>query len=96
VKEFAAGAALMACSGIGFYFLREWFRARDRLFLAFGAAFVVLAIHYLLLPFFLPDADEHPAVYAIRLVAFGLIIAGIVEKNRPAREPALDAPESGG
>jgi hypothetical protein len=96
VKEFAAGAALMACSGIAFYFLREWFRARDRLFLAFGLAFAVLAVHYILLPFFLPDADEHPAVYAIRLVAFGLIIAGIVDKNRPARDPGLDATEPGG
>jgi Family of unknown function (DUF5985) len=85
VTEFLAGAAFLGCCGIAFYFLRQWSRDRDRLFLAFGLAFATLAAHYVLLPFYVPDADEAPAVFAMRLIAFGLIIGGIIEKNRPSR-----------
>jgi type IV secretory pathway component VirB8 len=82
MREFVAGGSFLAAAMIAPYFLVQWTRSRDRLFLAFGLAFAVLAIHYFLLPFFLPSAEDEPAVYAIRLVAFGLIIAGVVDKNR--------------
>jgi hypothetical protein len=85
MTEFLAGAAFLCSCGIAFYFLRQWVRDRDNLFLAFGLAFAVLAAHYVLLPFFVPDADEAPAVFAMRLIAFALIIGGIVEKNRTPR-----------
>jgi hypothetical protein len=72
----------VACLVIAFVFLRDWRRDRERLFLAFGLGFGVLAAHYLLLPIFVPRAEDRPAVYAVRLVAFGLIIAGVIDQNR--------------
>jgi hypothetical protein len=82
MREFLAGAGFVACLAIALMFLRNWRRDGERLFLAFGAAFAVLAAHYLLLPIFVPRAEDRPEIYALRLVAFGLIIAGVVDKNR--------------
>jgi hypothetical protein len=82
MREFLAGAAFVASLTIAYLFLRHWRRDREPLFMAFGLAFAVLAIHYLLLPIFLPHAEDRPGVYALRLVAFGLIIAGVAAKNR--------------
>ena len=82
MREFLAGAGFVACLAIALMFLRNWRRDGERLFLAFGAAFAVLAAHYLLLPIFVPRAEDHIGIYVLRLAAFGLIIAGIVDKNR--------------
>jgi hypothetical protein len=34
------------------------------------------------------SSDEHPVIYLVRLVAYGLIIFGIVDKNRK-KSPSL-------
>ena len=82
MKEFLAGTAFVTAGVIAVLFLRNWRRDKERLFLAFGLAFGVLSLHYLLLPIIRPHIEDRPALYAMRLVAFGLIIAGIVDKNR--------------
>ena len=82
MREFLAGAAFVCGLTISYLFLRNWRRDRERLFLFFGLAFAVLALHYLLAPIFVPHAEDRVAVFALRLVAFGLIIAGVAAKNR--------------
>jgi hypothetical protein len=66
----------------GLLFLRFWRESNDRLFAFFGAAFHLLALSWALLGFFSPTEETRPYIYAIRLVAFTLLIVGIIDKNR--------------
>lgn len=68
----------------GLFFLRFWRESHDRLFAFFGAAFWLLALSWALLGLFSPTEETRPYIYAIRLVAFLLLIGGIVDKNRQA------------
>jgi len=86
----AAIGALQAVAGTasmvaGLCFLRFWRDTHDRLFAFFAAAFWLLALSWLLLAFLSPAEETRPYVYAIRLAAFALIIAAIVDKNREGR-----------
>ena len=84
VNQFLLGAIVMACSAIGVFFIRFWRRSHDRLFAILAAAFWLLAINWLALA--LSQKDElRTAFYAIRFVAFLLIIIGIIDKNRTSR-----------
>jgi hypothetical protein len=76
------GACAMGCLAVAVIFLRHWRRSLDALFAAFAAAFGILAIDYGVLALAMVGAEWRPYVYGVRLVAFGLIIAGIVQKNR--------------
>ena len=82
---FLNGGTATACFGIGLYFLRFWLRTGDRFFVIFGMAFWVFSANRLAL---LAIGDENEAartlVYVIRLAAFVLIVAAIVDKNRGA------------
>jgi uncharacterized membrane protein HdeD (DUF308 family) len=66
----------------GLFFLRFWHETRDRLFGIFAGAFWLLGIQRLLLALM----DTSPAgtvwLYAVRLLAFVLILVAIVDKNR--------------
>lgn len=69
-------------AAIGLFFLRFWKQSHDRLFAAFAAAFWVLCANWVLLAFVGPEFEARTWLYVLRLVAFGLIIWGIVDKNR--------------
>lgn len=63
------------------FFARFWRTTKDRFFLLFSAAFAVLAIQWMTLATI--QASEHaPYYFVLRLFAFLLIIAAIVDKNR--------------
>ena len=69
----------------GLLFFRFWQSSRDRLFAFFTAAFWLLAVSWTLLGLLSPTEETRPYIYAIRLVAWALIITGIVDKNRSRR-----------
>jgi hypothetical protein len=69
----------------GLFLFRFWRDSRDRLFAFFGAAFLVLAASWALLALVNPSDETRPYVYAIRLIAFLLMIVGMVDKNRASR-----------
>lgn len=69
----------------GLFFLRFWRESRDPLFGFFGAAFMLLALSWALLGLTSPTEETRPYVYGLRLIAFVLMIAGMVVKNRQAR-----------
>lgn len=74
---------LVAGYGIaGLFFLRFWATSRDRLFAMFAAAFWMLALQRLLLALSSAPFEEQAIFYALRLIAFVIIIAAIVDKNR--------------
>lgn len=79
---FLQGALAMACVVTGVFFLSFWQSTRERLFLFFGLAFGVLAFHWAVLGLLnVPSEDRH-FLYVPRLVAFLLLVVGIVDKNR--------------
>jgi hypothetical protein len=65
----------------GLIFLRFWRESSDRLFAFFGTAFWLLALSWLLLSVSSPTEEARPYIYAVRLVAFLLIIGGMIDKN---------------
>ncbi|MFL6521014.1 MAG: DUF5985 family protein [Chthoniobacterales bacterium] len=82
INPFLSGALCMASLTIALFFLKFWRRTGDRFFLAFSGAFLLLMLERIIL-FAIGVAHEFaPYVYVVRLLAFILIIAAIVEKNR--------------
>jgi hypothetical protein len=82
VNRFFWGA--LAALGIvaAAYFWKFWKRTRDPLFWAFAAGFFVLALHYLALGLLNPSSEASHYWYLARAAAFGLILWGVVRKNR--------------
>ena len=83
--EFLSGAVTMGYLVAALFFVRFWSKSRDRLFLAFAVAFVLLALNQLL-ALLLGAADERVAyTYLLRVLGFVLILAAIVDKNLSAK-----------
>jgi hypothetical protein len=80
--DFLNGIAMAGSLGVGLFFLRLWHETRDRFFVLFALAFWVLALTWLALAWTAPMSEHRHFLYAGRLVAFLLIIAAIVDKNR--------------
>ena len=79
---FLHGAMAMGCAAICLFFVRFSLRTGDRLFAFLAASFGLLTVERLLLAM-VPVADERrPFVYIVRLIAFVLIIIGVLDKNR--------------
>jgi hypothetical protein len=72
----------MATLGVASFFLRFWRQTHDRLFLFLAIAFALFAINWLLLAVAAPARESRHLVYLLRLAGFGIIIAGIIDKNR--------------
>ena len=79
---FAWGALAALSLVAGLFFFRFWASIRDRLFLAFAVAFVVFAVHWTCLALGVPPDEDRHYVYALRFLAFLLIVAGVIDKNR--------------
>jgi hypothetical protein len=85
MNDFLWGAISVTCFAIAMHFLRFWSESRDRLFAFFGLAFVTLGVNWLLLEIFQPPTETRHLFYLLRLLAFVLIIAGILDKNLAGR-----------
>jgi Family of unknown function (DUF5985) len=68
------------------FFLRFWRSTRDRFFLYFAMSFFMEGLNRVLLRCMGGLREETPAYYLIRLVAYGLILLAILEKNRLGRK----------
>jgi hypothetical protein len=73
-----ATASLVA----GLFFLRFWKASRDRFFLLFAMAFWLEGAHRVAIYHWVGPDEASPLYYLPRLVAYGLIIVAIVDKNR--------------
>jgi hypothetical protein len=85
LHPFLLGIVATASAAIGLFFYRFWRRTRDRLFVYFAAAFWLLAANWSAQAFVPHDESYYVVIYLLRLLAFAVIIAGIVGKNRAAR-----------
>jgi hypothetical protein len=85
--EFVSGAITMGYVVAAAFFLRFWKKTHDRLFCAFGAAFVLLAVNQALASW-LGAADERVGyTFLLRVLGFILILAAIVDKNLTRGRP---------
>ena len=83
--DFLAGAVTLGFFVAAGFFLRFWRRTSDRLFLAFAAAFVLLAVNQALAAFLGAGDELTPYTYVLRVLGFVLILCAIIDKNVSAR-----------
>jgi hypothetical protein len=84
VLLFLYGISATAAWVCGLFFFRFWRRSGDPLFGFFGAGFWLLSGSWILLALLYPAEESRPYIYGVRLIAFVLLILGIVAKNRSA------------
>ena len=77
------GAISMGSLVIALFFLRFWRDSGDRFFLYFAASFFIEGLHRLYSAVNDANAEDSPLHYLIRLLAYGLILWAILEKNLP-------------
>lgn len=78
---FMLGGVAMACLCASLFFLRFWKDTRDQLFLMFSISFFIEAINRTWLAFNRDTTEGDPTLYLVRLLAYGMILAGIIAKN---------------
>lgn len=82
ISTFLMGACATLYAVAAVFFLKFWARTRDFLFLAFAAAFAAEGLNRVRL-FNVPHPNEGTVgVYVVRLLAFLLVLAAILLKNR--------------
>ncbi len=85
VAAFLAGALVIGFLIAGLFFLKFWRQTRDGLFLAFAAAFALLAANQAAPVLLGIPTENQAAVYLLRLAAFALIIWAVLSKNLKRR-----------
>lgn len=73
------------CAVAGLFFLRFWRTMGERLFFFFALGFWALGASWLGLALVLATTENQHYLYLLRLLAFALIITGIIDKNRRER-----------
>jgi hypothetical protein len=81
LNEFFAGMATMGFLLAGLFFFRFYARTRDPLFSQFGFAFCLLAANQAVITLSGFPPNELGWAYALRVMAFAMLIYGIVRKN---------------
>jgi hypothetical protein len=82
MEQMLIGAISVSFYLAGLYFFRFWHRTRDRFFLCFALAFWMESANRAILGLRADPAEDSPLVYGIRLLAYGLILFAIWQKNR--------------
>lgn len=84
MKELLYGFLITGCFVIGLFFLRSWWRSRDRFFAFFAFAFWTMGLNWMGL-FFTSEDEVRTYFFILRLVAFVLILIAVWDKNREER-----------
>lgn len=80
-SAFLSGAICCGFLVVGLFFLNFWRKTRDGLFLAFAAAFGLLALNAAVPALADIPSENLSGVYLLRLAAFLLIIWAVLRKN---------------
>jgi uncharacterized membrane protein HdeD (DUF308 family) len=78
---FFGGMIAMGYALAGLFFLRFWRRTRDGLFLVFALAFWLMGANQALVSFTAGEEENRGELYLMRLLAFVLIVIGVLRKN---------------
>ena len=89
--RFLNGALCAASILAGLFFLRYWKLSRERLFAFLWLAFWLMALNWIALAVIDWGPETRHRAYILRLLAFCLIIIGVIEKNRRERKRRPDS-----
>ncbi|MES2273191.1 MAG: DUF5985 family protein [Chlamydiota bacterium] len=81
INSFLSGSILISSWCIACFFYRFSKKRKDVLFFQFALAFFLLGMERIVLVFVSLGSEFHAYTYMIRLIAFILIISGIISKN---------------
>ncbi len=84
MTDFWSGAIMMAFLVAALFFLRFWRRSHDPIFLMFSLAFLIMGLNRLSLVAW-HGGEQDTGVYAVRLLAYLLLLAALALKNRAPR-----------
>lgn len=79
------GMSTMACIALALFFLRFWRSTQDRLFFIFAISFALMSISRFASAALGAAQLHNHYVYTLRFIAFLLILAAVIDKNRPAK-----------
>ncbi|MEY4641483.1 MAG: hypothetical protein RLZZ227_1477 [Pseudomonadota bacterium] len=82
LEGFLLGIIVTTSLTAGVYFLKFWRRTGDSLFMAFAAAFIIEGLNRIGFLLMERPNEGSPIIYAVRFLAFLLILFAIVKKNR--------------
>ena len=85
MAQMMLGAIAAGLVFAGLFFFRFWRQTRDRFFLLFAASFWLEAVNRVALGLLEHANEQEPLFYIVRLVAYGLILVAIWQKNRGRR-----------
>jgi len=85
VAQMLMGAIAAGFVVAGLFVFRFWRQTHDRFFLLFAASFWLEAINRVALALLQHADEQEPLFYLVRLVAYGLILAAIWQKNKSRR-----------
>jgi uncharacterized membrane protein YqgA involved in biofilm formation len=79
--SFLSGMVAMGFIIGGLFFFRFWRRTRDKLFLAFGFAFLLFAVNQAFVALSGFPREDQSVFYLLRFSGFIILIAAIIAKN---------------
>jgi hypothetical protein len=82
MNQMLSGAIAVASLLVALFFFRFWRHTRDRFFLYFALSFLIEAGNRVALGLAIGANEDDAIFYSIRLVAYGLILMAIWQKNR--------------
>jgi hypothetical protein len=82
IEGFLLGVIVTGSLVAATFFMKFWQQTRDFLFLAFGIAFLIEAINRVGFLFLAAPNEGTASIYVVRLLAFLLILSGIIHKSR--------------
>jgi hypothetical protein len=81
ISIFLTGAISLASLVVALFFLRFWRTTHDSFFLYFALSFAIECVSRAV-SVVLQVPDSNPIFYGVRVIAYGLIIIAIWQKNR--------------
>ena len=82
MHAFLMGGIAVGSLVAGLYFFRFWLQSRDRFFIFFALSFWIEAANRFTMVALGAVNEEAPLHYLVRLLAYGLILAAVIDKNR--------------
>ena len=85
MEQTLTGAIAAGWLVAGLFFFRFWRQTRDRFFLWFALSFWLEAANRVALGLWAGASEHSPVLYGVRVIAYGLILLAVWQKNRPKR-----------
>jgi hypothetical protein len=84
--DFLTGVIAISCFLASLFFLRFWRHSRERLFIYFALSFLLLGINRMTLVYVPESLEPYTWLYLVRLLAFVVLLFGIVAANRQGKK----------